>query len=147
MWICCTLQIHIITIIIIIGALHTGTETGFTESGSPMRIQCDSRMSSTRHTRLCTLHCWTQCHAAQHAAWIRIGGREATKWSLDPDPRSASDPNPSSRVESPIIIIIIIIILSLLSVCRDPHLAKFNQFYPLHSICHEACEPGWLTLH
>ena len=26
-----------------------------------------------------------------------------TKWSLDPDPRSASDPDPSSRVESPTI--------------------------------------------
>ena len=54
--------------------------------------------------KLGALHCWTHCQAAQHTAWIRIGGRVKTKCSLDPDPRSASDPDASSRVENPIIL-------------------------------------------
>ena len=54
--------------------------------------------------RLRALHCWTHCHAAQHATRIRIGGCVETKWSLDLDPRSASDPDPSSHVESPYVI-------------------------------------------
>ena len=85
------------------GALHTGTETGFTGSGSPIRIQC--RLSCELHTarRLRALHCWTGSHALSRSTARSTDpdwGRVEAKWSLDQDPRSASDPEPRSRVES-----------------------------------------------
>ena len=43
-------------------------------------------------------------YAEQHAASSDLnGGHVEAKWSLDPDPQSASDPDPRSRVESPIV--------------------------------------------
>ena len=41
------------------------------------------------------------CHSTQQAAWIRIGAAWRQS-GLDPDPRSASDQDPRSCVESPI---------------------------------------------
>ena len=62
------------------GALHTGTETGFTGSGSLIWIQCglDSRLSSTRHADY--MHCTaglvlTQSRSTvmQHSELLRFG--------------------------------------------------------------------------
>ena len=91
-----------------VGALHTGTETGFTESGSGIRNQCGVAWvphgMQTTHQGLiedfyfpcyahCTAwlkltHCYTRCHAAQHAAWIRIEAawRQSGLWIRIPDP-------------------------------------------------------------
>ena len=48
--------------------------------------------------RLRALHCLTGSHAARHDP---DQGHVEANWSLNPDPRSASDADPRSRVESP----------------------------------------------
>ena len=81
-----------------------------------------SRELHTAHIR--SLHCWTHCHTAQHVAQIWIGGCMERKWSLDPDPRSASVPDPSSHVESPYVWLIGINTIFTIIV---------NHFFSVHS--------------
>ena len=80
-----------------------------------------------RARRLSALHCWTHCHAAQHTARIRIGGRVETKWSLDLDPWSTSNSDPSSRVESHII--------DMFDVCFRIDCIKWSRRNSLSLVC------------
>ena len=65
------------------GALHTGTDNGFTGSGSRSGFNVVAR----------------ELHTARSSDPDR--GCVEAKWSLNLDPRSASDTDPRSRVESP----------------------------------------------
>ena len=54
--------------------------------------------------RLSALHCWTVSRALSRSTAHNLDpdwGHVEAKWSLNPNPWSASDPDPSSRVESP----------------------------------------------
>ena len=91
----------------IIGALHTGTETGFTGSRSPVQIQCGLTWApnATKTARIALLD-WIPRTVRRSIACSSDPdqGRVEVKWSLDRDPRSGSDPDPRSNVESPSII-------------------------------------------
>ena len=81
-------------------------------SESEQRVMC---CVSSKMRKVCVLcgatgnygHCtveldFTHCHARSIARSSDPDrGRAEKKWSLNADPRSASDPDPSSRVESP----------------------------------------------
>ena len=58
------------------GALHRGTETGFTKSRFPMRIQCDYRVSSTRNADY--THRIAGCTVTQHS--MQLGYRSEAMW-------------------------------------------------------------------
>ena len=61
-----------------------------------------SRMSSTRHADYVHCTAWPRALARSTARSSDPDrGRMETKWSLNSDPRSASDTDPRSRVESP----------------------------------------------
>ena len=71
-----------------IGALHTGTENGFTGSGSPIRIQCDHAWAplGTQTMRIALLD-WIS-HMSRSTARSSDPDRACVeaKWSLNPDP-------------------------------------------------------------
>ena len=54
---------------------------------------------------LSALHCWTGSHTLSHSTEARSlntdWGHVEAKWSLDPNPQSASDPDSRSRLERP----------------------------------------------
>ena len=86
-------------------ALTTGTKTGFTGASGFTVV---SRELHTAH-RICALHCWTGSYAlswstvTQHSTQPGSGSRPCGgKWFIDLKPRSTSDPDPKSDVESPI---------------------------------------------
>ena len=60
-----------------IGALHIGTETKFTGSGSPIRIQCCLVWAPQGMHTICVraLHCWTGTHTLSGACSTQLGSR------------------------------------------------------------------------
>ena len=75
-------------------------ETVFTGSGSGFNVvSCE--LHTTR--RILAFYCWTGSHALSRSTARSSDlyrGRVVAKWFLDSDSRSASDPDPSSCVES-----------------------------------------------
>ena len=88
-----------------IGALHTGTENRLSGSGSPIRIQCGHVWSpyGTQTMRIALLDGISRT-VTQHSTQLGSGSRPCGgKLVFESESRSASDADPRSRVESPII--------------------------------------------
>ena len=96
-------------ILLNIGALHTGNENGFkTDSLDPYPRSGFNVVARELHTarRLRPLHCLTGFLALSRSTAHSSDpdeGRVEAKWSLNPGPRSASDADPRSCVESPFV--------------------------------------------
>ena len=80
-WLSDTFHVARITVAIDNGALHTRTETGFTEFGSSIGIQCGLRISTAG---LDFMHCPRALSRSTTRSSDPDRGRVEAKWYLDP---------------------------------------------------------------